>query len=81
MTAKRVICEVTGEIVASDSEEWRHDCECRYLATLIDEDRQKARDYFAGVKKKRGEQAWATLFDDVSLLRQFRRETKRGATK
>ena len=71
---EEVICEVTGEIVSSDSEEWRHDCECRWVSDLIDKDRPAAVKFFDGVRKKRGEEAWSRLFDDVTILRKGRRE-------
>lgn len=72
--ANEVICEITGEIVASDSEEWRHDCECRFVSDMIDRDRPAAVKFFHGVRKKRGEDAWSRLFDDVTTLRKDRRE-------
>lgn len=63
-----------GRVVLSDSEEWRHECEVRWICRLPSN--QKRKDYLygtlnkygkmeGGVLQKRGKKATDILYNDV----------------
>lgn len=76
--------ELTGTEVASDSEAWRHECECRWvLDGMADREQRNAyldgeTDYAGkltrkGVKHQRGEEAVERIRRDVYRLIELRR--------
>lgn len=74
------ISEFTGEILDSRSEEWRHECECRYLLSLPSKfDRLE----YIDVRRKRGAASADRLKDDTNKLyhiRKARREALESQT-
>lgn len=57
---------ITGEVVASDSEAWRAECEARHVLRI----RHKARrhEYLNRVEDRRGKASRDKLFTDVMAL-------------
>lgn len=50
-------------LINRDGEQWRHECECRYVARLPDNARRSV--YLAGVQRKRGSKAAELLRNDT----------------
>lgn len=55
----------------TSSEEWRFECECRYVLNM--RKREQRRSYLDGVRKKRGEAAALRLEDGVRAMWEVRR--------
>lgn len=59
-----------GRTVDSGSEEWRAECEARYVLGLH---RIESAPFLAGVRQRRGEAAWNYLQANMNRLRHRRR--------
>lgn len=74
-----VISELTGQPADTSSEEWRHECECRWILDNI-KTREQRREHLKKLALKRG-QAAADRVKETSLtlfnLRQQRRMESR----
>lgn len=69
------LSELTGELVGTWSEAWRHECECRYVLGLLNE-KGAGPAYLQWVEKQRGSAAAHRLHDDVVKLREIRRRAR-----
>ena len=67
------ICSLTGLVMDTNSAEWRHECECRYVARLMW--RGNESEYLELVEKARGKVAADSLRDRA---REIVREHKKG---
>ena len=68
---------LSDEWVPSDSEAYRHYCECRHVLGML-KVRGAATEFIARVSKRRGEQAGKRLFDDSMKLKEKRLEAQRS---
>lgn len=54
---------IDGRLVPSDSEDWRLECEARYVCAMPGIDARRL--YMAGINKQRGEASYLLLADKV----------------
>lgn len=84
------ISEFTGEPVDTASEEWRHECECRYMLDHFTTRDQRnlhiegvpkpapGQRFVKGLRTYRGDEAAQRLVDDTKRLFAIRKERSRA---
>lgn len=66
------ISELTGIEVDTYSEEWRHECECRWLLDSLPS-KQERREYLDKVEKRRGKPAADKMYADALAIHAVRK--------